>query len=61
MGCSVAWNVAEQTWDCPCHGSRFDLAGRVFAGVPAPLNMAVPPHRFAGDSRIVIGDDKGAA
>ncbi|GMV69802.1 MAG: ubiquinol-cytochrome c reductase iron-sulfur subunit [Pseudomonadota bacterium] len=46
---------------CPCHGSRFDLAGRVFAGVPAPLNMAVPPHRFAGDSRIVIGDDKGAA
>ena len=46
---------------CPCHGSRFDLAGRGFAGVPAPLNMPVPPHRFAGDSRIVIGDDKGAA
>ena len=46
---------------CPCHGSRFDLAGRVFAGVPAPLNMAVPPYRFAGDTRVVIGDDKGAA
>ncbi len=46
---------------CPCHGSRFDMAGRVFAGVPAPLNMAVPPYRFAGDTRVVIGDDKGAA
>lgn len=46
---------------CPCHGSRFDMAGRVFAGVPAPLNMAVPPYRFAGETRVVIGDDKGAA
>lgn len=46
---------------CPCHGSRFDMAGRVFAGVPAPLNMAVPPYRFAGETRMVIGDDKGAA
>ncbi|MGA9469778.1 MAG: ubiquinol-cytochrome c reductase iron-sulfur subunit [Candidatus Macondimonas sp.] len=46
---------------CPCHGSRFDMAGRVFAGVPAPLNMAVPPYRFVGDTRVVIGDDKGAA
>jgi ubiquinol-cytochrome c reductase iron-sulfur subunit len=46
---------------CPCHGSRFDMAGRVFAGVPAPLNMAVPPHRFVGNSQIMIGDDKGAA
>jgi ubiquinol-cytochrome c reductase iron-sulfur subunit len=46
---------------CPCHGSRFDMAGRVFAGVPAPLNMAVPPYRFVGETRVVIGDDKGAA
>lgn len=46
---------------CPCHGSRFDLAGRVFAGVPAPLNLAVPPYRFVGDSLLVIGDDAGAS
>jgi len=44
---------------CPCHGSRFDLAGRVFQGVPAPLNLAVPPYRFVGDSTLVIGDDTG--
>jgi ubiquinol-cytochrome c reductase iron-sulfur subunit len=44
---------------CPCHGSRFDMAGRVFAGVPAPLNLAVPPYRFVGDSTLVIGDDTG--
>jgi ubiquinol-cytochrome c reductase iron-sulfur subunit len=40
---------------CPCHGSKFDLAGRVFAGVPAPLNMAVPPYKYLSDSRILIG------
>ena len=45
---------------CPCHGSRFDLAGRVFAGVPAPLNLAVPPYRFVGESTLVIGDESGA-
>jgi len=42
---------------CPCHGSRFDLAGRVYAGVPAPTNLPVPPHRFLGDNEILIGDD----
>ncbi|MBL4638790.1 MAG: ubiquinol-cytochrome c reductase iron-sulfur subunit [Proteobacteria bacterium] len=47
---------------CPCHGSRFDLAGRVFQGVPAPINLQVPPHHFLGDNRIVIGEDtQGAA
>ena len=46
---------------CPCHGSRFDLAGRVYAGVPAPLNLKVPPHRFITDSLILIGDDTGVA
>lgn len=46
---------------CPCHGSRFDLAGRVYQGVPAPLNLEVPPHRFLSDSTIVIGEDGGAA
>ncbi len=46
---------------CPCHGSRFDMAGRVFAGVPAPTNLEVPPYKFLSDSRIIIGVDQGAA
>ena len=46
---------------CPCHGSKFDLAGRVYAGVPAPSNMEVPPHYFESDSVIVIGEDKESA
>jgi ubiquinol-cytochrome c reductase iron-sulfur subunit len=45
---------------CPCHGSKFDLAGRVFAGVPAPTNLKVPPHRYVNDSTILIGVDTGA-
>ncbi len=43
---------------CPCHGSKFDLAGRVFAGVPAPTNLEVPPYSFADDAHIVIGQDQ---
>jgi ubiquinol-cytochrome c reductase iron-sulfur subunit len=43
---------------CPCHGSRFDLAGRVFSGVPAPTNLVVPPYRFASDTLIDIGVDR---
>lgn len=46
---------------CPCHGSKFDLAGRVFKGVPAPTNLIVPPYRYVGESVILIGDDQGAA
>lgn len=46
---------------CPCHGSRFDLAGRVFSGVPAPSNLVVPPHKYLSDTRILIGEDGGAA
>ena len=46
---------------CPCHGSKFDLAGRVYKGVPAPLNMAIPPYRYETETRIVIGEDKGVA
>jgi ubiquinol-cytochrome c reductase iron-sulfur subunit len=44
---------------CPCHGSKFDLAGRVFAGVPAPANLTVPPYRYINDSTILIGADAG--
>jgi len=43
---------------CPCHGSRFDLAGRVFNGVPAPTNLVVPPHMYTSDGVIVIGEEK---
>ena len=46
---------------CPCHGSRFDLAGRVYKGVPAPTNLVVPSHRFVSDSRVLIGVDPEAA
>ena len=46
---------------CPCHGSTFDLAGRVFKNKPAPTNLEVPPHKYLSDARIIIGDDsKGA-
>ncbi len=46
---------------CPCHGSKFDLAGRVFNGVPAPTNLRIPPHRFVRDDLVLIGTDAGAA
>ena len=45
---------------CPCHGSKFDLAGRVYNGVPAPTNLRVPPHRFVRDDLLLIGMDTGA-
>lgn len=43
---------------CPCHGSKFDLAGRVYKGVPAPSNLEVPPYSFKGDDMLVIGVDE---
>ena len=46
---------------CPCHGSKFDLAGRVYKGVPAPLNLEVPPHNFESDKVLVIGVDQETA
>lgn len=46
---------------CPCHGSKFDLAGRVYKGVPAPTNLVVPPHRYDNDTTIVIGEDPATA
>ncbi len=45
---------------CPCHGSRFDLSGRVYKGVPAPTNLRVPPYRFIREDIIMIGVDSGA-
>ncbi|HMV39058.1 ubiquinol-cytochrome c reductase iron-sulfur subunit [Plasticicumulans sp.] len=46
---------------CPCHGSRFDLAGRVYSGVPAPKNMVVPPYKYLSDTRILVGVGAEAA
>jgi ubiquinol-cytochrome c reductase iron-sulfur subunit len=45
---------------CPCHGSKFDLAGRVFKGSPAPINLVVPPHKYLADNTILIGVDSDA-
>jgi|TARA_B100001750_G_scaffold72991_1_gene58262 ubiquinol-cytochrome c reductase iron-sulfur subunit len=46
---------------CPCHGSKFDLSGRVYSGVPAPSNLRVPPHRFENNSILVVGENPGEA
>lgn len=46
---------------CPCHSSKFDLAGRVFEGVPAPTNLVVPPHKYVSDNVILVGEDGEAA
>ena len=42
---------------CPCHGSKFDIAGRVYAGAPAPTNLVVPPHKYLSDTTILVGDE----
>jgi ubiquinol-cytochrome c reductase iron-sulfur subunit len=46
---------------CPCHGSTFDFAGRVYKSKPAPTNLEVPPHVYLSDTRIMIGEDKKGA
>jgi ubiquinol-cytochrome c reductase iron-sulfur subunit len=46
---------------CPCHGSKFDLSGRVYSGVPAPTNLVVPPHSYESETILVIGVDTEAA
>ena len=72
LGCSPTYRpeagaaeLGGEEWKggffCPCHGSRFDLAGRVYSGVPAPTNLVVPPHHYLSDSLVLIGDDGGAA
>ena len=68
LGCSPQLKSAEAKGEmgadwtggfyCPCHGSKFDFAGRVFRGAPAPTNLKVPPYTFLSDSTIVIGEDK---
>ena len=62
LGCSPTYQP-EITADfqggffCPCHGSKFDFAGRVYQGVPAPTNLPVPPHYYVSDDVILIGED----
>ncbi|TAK85970.1 MAG: ubiquinol-cytochrome c reductase iron-sulfur subunit [Betaproteobacteria bacterium] len=68
LGCSPQFKPASDKaemgadWTggfyCPCHGSKFDLAGRVYAGSPAPINLEVPPYTLVSDSTLVIGEDK---
>lgn len=57
-------DIGDVTWQggffCKCHGSKFDLAGRVLKGVPAPTNMEVPPHKYLSDNVILIGEDQEA-
>lgn len=73
LGCSPQLKAADAKAEmgadwaggfyCPCHGSKFDFAGRVFRGAPAPTNLKVPPYEFVGDGGLVIGaekDKKGA-
>lgn len=67
LGCSptfrpeIAPNDLGDDWKggffCPCHGSWFDLAGRVYRGVPAPTNLEVPPYRYVTDTHLIIGED----
>ena len=60
-----AADLGGQDWRggffCPCHGSKFDLSGRVYAGVPASANLEVPPYSFEGDNILIIGVDTEAA
>ena len=71
LGCSPQLRPAEAKAEmgpdwmggfyCPCHGSKFDLAGRVFRGSPAPINLEVPPYEFTSDVALVIGEEKKGA
>lgn len=66
LGCSPQYEPEkgkiEASWQggffCPCHGSKYDLSGRVYSGVPAPKNLVVPPYSYQGDKVIIIGVDK---
>ena len=68
LGCSPQEKPAEAKAEmgadwlggfyCPCHGSKFDFAGRVFKGSPAPLNLVVPPYEVVSDTKLVVGEDE---
>jgi ubiquinol-cytochrome c reductase iron-sulfur subunit len=68
LGCSPQLKAADAKGEmggdwvggfyCPCHGSKFDYAGRVFRGAPAPTNLTVPPYTFVSDGSLLIGEDK---
>ncbi|MCL4798924.1 MAG: ubiquinol-cytochrome c reductase iron-sulfur subunit [Burkholderiales bacterium] len=65
LGCVPSFvperGAVEKGWPggfyCPCHGSKFDFAGRVFKNVPAPTNLVIPPYRYSGASEILVGED----
>ena len=67
LGCSPTYvpepgaTEFDDNWQggfyCPCHGSKFDLAGRVFSGAPAPVNLVIPPYNFKDDNIIVVGEN----
>ncbi|MBV1882461.1 MAG: ubiquinol-cytochrome c reductase iron-sulfur subunit [Pseudomonadales bacterium] len=62
LGCTPKFRPGKDQGDftgffCPCHGSKFDFAGRVYKGVPAPTNLKVPPHYFADDNTLIVGAD----
>jgi ubiquinol-cytochrome c reductase iron-sulfur subunit len=67
LGCSPTYNPNPEVeigldfggFFCPCHGSKFDFAGRVYKGVPAPTNLVVPPHSYLSESVIIIGSEEG--
>jgi len=71
LGCSPLYKPNSKTaelgldWKggffCPCHGSKFDLSGRVHKGVPAPYNLEVPPYYFASENKIIVGKDGESA
>lgn len=70
LGCSPTYKMADfdahvegiaSGFFCPCHGSTYDMAGRVFSGVPAPKNLMIPPYMFTDDTTLLIGVDEGTA
>ena len=69
LGCVPVYKpemgAIDASWEggffCPCHGSKYDIAGRVYKGVPAPTNLPIPPHAYADDTKLIIGVDEGMA
>jgi ubiquinol-cytochrome c reductase iron-sulfur subunit len=65
LGCVPVYNPKvgsiEPSWlggfFCPCHGSKYDMSGRVYKGVPAPTNLTVPPYKYVSDNKLLIGSD----